>query len=227
MTPTAVMVTLDFLKQIPYFAALDAEGLEFVRGLVREKAFDRGEMVIFEGDPGEALYFIAKGRIKVFKTSSEGKEQILRFMRAGESFNEVPVFDGGLNPASVETLEPTTLYVLRKVDMATILRDYPVVAMTVIRILAGRLRQLVELVEDLSFRHVSSRVAKILLQHAAEAGSPGGPGSRLTQQQMAAMAGTAREMVGRALKALEQQGAIRLERGRIVIVDREALEEMT
>ncbi|MCL5958495.1 MAG: Crp/Fnr family transcriptional regulator [Chloroflexi bacterium] len=227
MTSPTTTVTLDFLKQIPYFAALDAEGLESVRSLVREKTFDRGEMVILEGDPGEAIYFIAKGRVKIFKTSSEGKEQILRFIRNGESFNEVPVFDGGPNPASVETMEPTTLYVIRKSDMSKIVRDYPVVATTVIRILANRLRQLVELVEDLSFRHVSSRVAKILLQHAAEVSGTGGFEGKLTQQQMAAMAGTAREMVGRALKALEQQGAIKLERGRIVIVDREALEEMT
>ena len=96
----------------------------------------------------------------------------------------------------------------------------------VIRVLASRLRHLVELVEDLSFRNVNARVAKILLQHAHEATATEGH-KRLTQQQMATMAGTAREMVGRALKGLEQAGAIRVERGRIVILDRKLLERLS
>lgn len=217
---------LDFLKQIPYFAGLQERDLEKVDTMVHERTYARGEMVILEGEPCEAIYFVKSGRVKVFKTSAEGREQVLRIMKAGDTFNEVPVFDDGDNPASVEALEPTSLYVLPAADMQYLMVSYPIVSRTVIRILASRLRHLVALVEDLSFRHVTGRVAKILLQYARDA-EEGNGGERLTQQQMATMAGTAREMVGRALKALEQAGAIKLERGRIAIVDRSALERLS
>jgi CRP-like cAMP-binding protein len=162
--------------------------------------------------------------VKVYKTSPEGREQVLRIMQPGDTFNEVPVFDGGENPASVEALDAVSLYVLPVEDMQRLILQVPAISANVIRILASRLRHLVGLVEDLSFRHVTGRVAKILLQHGRDTGaSPG----RLTQQEMATMAGTAREMVGRALKGLEQAGAIKMERGRIVILDREALERLS
>jgi len=218
-------VPLEFLKQIPYFKGLSDLELERLRPLVREKEYDRGEIVILEGDPCHAIYFVKSGRVKVFKSSPEGREQVLRIMRPGDTFNEVPVFDGGPNPASVEALDTANLYLLPSADMQRLMREVPTISSNVTHILASRLRHLVELVEDLSFRHVTGRVAKILLQHARDASLANGSG-RLTQQQMATMAGTAREMVGRALKGLEQAGAIKMERGRIVILDREALERL-
>jgi len=118
---------------------------------------------------------------------------------------------------------PVVLYGVRRNDLKAILRNYPKVALNVIKMMAGRVRQLVSLVEDLSFRHVIGRVAKILLLHA---GNGAGPKQRLTQREMAAMAGTAREVVGRSLKALEDKGTIRFDRHRIVITNKEALEEM-
>ena len=218
-------VPLEFLRLVPYFKGLTDVELERIRPLVRERSYGRGEMVILEGDPCEAIYFVKAGRVKVFKTSPEGKEQVLRIMKPGDTFNEVPVFDGGCNPASVETLDPVVLYQLSAEDMHRLMSDVPAISRNVIRVLSSRLRHLVELVEDLSFRHVTGRVAKILLQHARDATAADGT-ARLTQQQMATMAGTAREMVGRALKALEQAGAIKMEQGRIVILDRQALERL-
>jgi CRP-like cAMP-binding protein len=218
-------VPLEFLRQIPYFAGLTERELGQIRPLVHERSYPRGEMVILEDEPCEAIYFVKSGRVKVFKTSPEGREQVLRIMKAGDTFNEVPVFDGGPNPASVEALDPTSLYVLVAADLQSLMLELPAVARNVVRILASRLRHLVELVEDLSFRHVTGRVAKILLQNTRDAAGNGA--GRLTQQQMATMAGTAREMVGRALKGLEQAGAIRMERGRILIVDSDILERLS
>jgi CRP-like cAMP-binding protein len=214
-----------FLKQIPYFAGLTERDLGQVLPLVHERSYARGEIVILEGEPCEAIYFVRAGRVKVFKTSPEGREQVLSIMKDGDTFNEVPIFDGGPNPASVEALDPTTLYLLSATDLHALMLELPSISRNVVRILASRLRQLVALVEDLSFRHVTGRVAKILLQQARDAAANGA--GRLTQQQMATMAGTAREMVGRALKGLEQAGAIKMERGRIVIVDREILERLS
>ena len=216
-------VQLEFLRSILYFSELSLAELESIRKLVFEKTADRAEVVLLEDESAANLYFVASGAVKVFKTSAEGKEQILSIVRPGESFNDVPVFDGGLNPASARTMGPVLLYGIRKNDMEAVLRDHPQIALNVIKVLARRVRHLVSLVEDLSFRHVISRVAKILLEHV---GGEMGRGPRLTQQEMAAMAGTAREVVGRSLKALEEEGAIKLDRHRIIITDKEALQKI-
>jgi CRP/FNR family transcriptional regulator len=216
-------VQLEFLKSILYFSDLGLAELESIRKLVFEKTADRAEVVLLEGEPAANLYFVASGAVKVFKTSAEGREQILSIVRPGESFNDVPIFDGGPNPASARTMGPVLLYGIKKNDMEAILRDHPQIAWNVIKVLARRVRHLVSLVEDLSFRHVISRVAKILFEHI---GGEMGRGPRLTQQEMAAMAGTAREVVGRSLKALEEEGAIKLDRHRIIITDKEALQKI-
>jgi CRP-like cAMP-binding protein len=214
---------LDFLNSILYFSNLELADLESIRKLVFEKTADRAEMVLLEGEPAANLYFVASGVVKMFKTSAEGKEQILSIVRPGESFNDVPIFDGGSNPASARAMGPVLLYGIKKNDMEAILRNHPQIALNVIKVLASRVRHLVSLVEDLSFKHVIGRVAKILLEHV---GGEMGRGPRLTQQEMAAMAGTAREVVGRSLKALEEEGAIKLDRHRIIITDKEALKEI-
>ena len=213
-------VQVDFLKSIPYFSGLGRAELDSVKGFFFEKMAERGEMILLEGEPGEVLYFVASGVVKVFRTSADGKEQILQLIRPGESFNEVPIFDSGPNPASAQAMGTVVLYGVSKDNLEAVLRSYPQVALEVNRVLAGRVRHLVSLVEDLSFRHVTGRVAKILLEYAGD-----GTGSRprLTQREIAAMAGTAREMVGRSLKTLEDEGAIILEHRRIVITDKEAL----
>jgi CRP-like cAMP-binding protein len=216
-------VQLDFLNSILYFSNLELADLESIRKLVFEKTADRAEMVLLEGEPAANLYFVASGVVKMFKTSAEGKEQILSIVRPGESFNDVPIFDGGSNPASARAMGPVLLYGIKKNDMEAILRNHPQIALNVIKVLASRVRHLVSLVEDLSFKHVIGRVAKILLEHV---GGEMGRGPRLTQQEMAAMAGTAREVVGRSLKALEEEGAIKLDRHRIIITDKEALKEI-
>jgi CRP/FNR family transcriptional regulator len=115
------------------------------------------------------------------------------------------------------------LYAISRTNVDALMRDYPQVTQNVTTMLAARVRQLLALVEDLSFRHVIGRVAKILLEHAGD-GAASGP--RLTQQDMAAMAGTAREVIGRSLRSLEDDGIIKMDRHKLVITDREALEEM-
>ncbi len=212
-----------FLKSIPYFSGLSLAELDSIRKFIFERTAERGGMILSEGEPSEVLYFVASGVVKVFKTSAEGKEQILNIVRPGESFNDVPIFDGGPNPASAQAMGPVVLYGISRSDLEVILRDHPQVALNVTKVLAEQARHLGSLVEDLSFRHVIGRVARILLENA---GDGTGPRPRLTQQEMAAMAGTVREVVGRSLKALEEEGAIRLERHRIVITDREALKDM-
>ena len=216
-------VEIEFLKSIPYFAGMSPAELDSIKQLIFERKAERGEIILYEEEPAEALFFVVSGAVKVFKTSAEGKEQILNIVRPGESFNDVPVFDDGPNPASAQAMGPVVLYQLKKSELRVLLQSHPQIAINTIKVLAGQVRNLVSLVEDLSFRRVIGRVARILLEHAGDGASPG---PRLTQQEMAAMAGTAREVVGRSLKALEEEGMIRLNRQRIAITDKEALREM-
>lgn len=214
----------DSIKDIPYFAGLNAEELSSITKLMFEKMVDRGEIIVLEGEAMHNLYFVSSGVVKIFKTSPDGKEQILDLIRPGESFGDVPVFDGGLMPASAQAMGKVTLYGINRSNLEVILKAHPQVTWNVINVLAGRVRHLVSLVEDLSFKRVIGRVAKILLEYAGDGASIQKP--RLTQQEMAAMAGTAREVIGRSLKALEEDGVIRLDRHRIVITSRQALKEI-
>ncbi len=216
-------IQVEFLKSIAYFSGLSPAELDSIKKFIFEKAVGRGEMILFEGETAKELYFVVSGVVKVFKTSADGKEQILSLIRPGESFNDVPVFGGGPNLASALAMGNVVLYGIKKNDLEIMLRTHPPIALNTIRVLSQRVEQLALLVEDLSFRHVTSRVAKILLEYAADGT---GQKARLTQQDMAAMAGTAREMVGRSLKTLEAEGTIRLDRHRIVITDQKALREV-
>jgi CRP-like cAMP-binding protein len=213
-------VDFEFLKKLPYFVGLADVDLEPIKKYITERTVGRNDVLVLEGDSAKALFFLVSGALKVFKTSFDGKEQILSIVRPIDSFNDVPVFDNEPSHVSVQALGPATIYEIGKTELETIIRKYPLVARNIINVLAGRIRQLVSLVEDLSFRHVIGRVAKILLENAADGSSFG---ARLTQQDMAAMAGTAREVVGRSLKVLEDEGIIKLDRNRIVIRNKEAL----
>ncbi len=214
MTPVAA------LHAQPYFKALDEDELKQLARTLIEKNYDKDEVVFLEGEECRGLYIVRQGSIKVYKLSPEGREQILTYTQAGGSFNEVAVFDGGPNPANVSAVEPTTLWIVPRVAILDLIERRPEVAIAIIQNLGTRLRHLVGLVEDLSLRQVTARLAKLLLETAS------GPGRTLTQQEMAAQLGTVREMVGRSLRTLESRGFIKIEHGKIVIMDRKGLEKI-
>ncbi|HKW22440.1 MAG TPA: Crp/Fnr family transcriptional regulator [Ktedonobacterales bacterium] len=214
------------LRKASLFAPLAEDDMARVAAVTVERRYERGDIIALEGDRGGALYFVRSGLVKVFKSSPGGKEQVLRLIEAGHTFNDVPALDAGPNPASAAALEPSIVYATGGAELRRLIAERPGVALATVQALAGALRHLVTLVEDLSFRHVTARVAKILIEQDVSADASGASGKathRLTQQEMAAMAGTAREMVGRALKELEATGAIRIQRGRITVVSRERL----
>lgn len=213
----------EFLKSVPYFSPMSPAELEQIGSLFFEKRCQRDEIILLEEELAEALYIVVSGVVKIFKTSADGKEQILAIIRPGESFNEVPMFDGGLNPASAQAMGQVLLYGLGKDELDYVLKNYPQLASRVIKVMAGRMRHLVLLVEDLSFRQVIGRVARILLENA---GDGAGPSPQLTQRDMAAMAGTVREVVSRSLRTLEEEGAIKMDRHRIIILDKKILQKI-
>ena len=215
------------LKAIPYFQDLDARALEGIRANAFAVRLQKGHMLFTEGEPAQAMYVVRSGKVRIFKLSPDGREQVLRIAEAGDCFNEVPIFDGGPNPANAQAVESAALWGIRREGMRRLVEEHPAIAIGFLKAFAGKLRYFTRKVEDLSFRSVTSRVAKHLLEMAEDDGKGG---LRLkqqsTQQEMASVVGTAREMIGRAFKALEKEGAITFDRHGVVIVSRAALIRM-
>jgi CRP/FNR family transcriptional regulator len=216
-------ITTDNLGKLRYFAGLEPVQLTGLPQLFSERTFLKGQTIVSEGDYDDNLHFVISGVVKVFKTSTEGKEQIIKLVRPGASFNDIAVFSSGPCPWSAQALGSTITCLINKKDLLPVMKNNWLIALNVITALAEQSRILLTLIADLSFKNVTGRVAKILLENS----SPRPDGfPRLTQYEMAAMAGTAREVVGRSLKALEEVGAIKLERHRIVIADKEYLKQL-
>jgi CRP-like cAMP-binding protein len=212
------------LSQIHYFAGLSPRELESISKFIScEKTVEKGEIFLAEDSRSDYMYFVVSGIVKVYKRSVDGKEQILNIASTGESLNDVSTFDGGPSTANMLAMTPVRLYEIRKKDMRVILGGYPKVALNAAKVLAGRVRRDSSLVEELSFDQVLNRLAKWLLRHVAE-GAATLP--RLTQQDLASMVGTSRVVVNRSLRIMEEKGAIRLERRRIVITDEDILKEL-
>jgi len=219
-------IDIEELRKIPYFSILSPDELSRIAKVAVERHFNRGDIIQVEGEMGGALHYVRSGLVKVFKTSTEGKEQVLRLIAPGQTFNDVPALDGGPNPASAAAMETSTVYVMRRAELHKLVMTRPEVAEAVVLTLAKTLRHLVALVEDLSLRHVTARVAKILLDQEASS-QQGQQAYRLTQQEMAALVGSAREVVGRALKELETAGAIEMRQGHAVILNKDRLRMLT
>lgn len=219
-------IDVEVLRHIPLFAQLEPEDLAQVASMTQERSYERGDLIVLEGDLGGALHYVHSGLVKIFKMSPSGKEQVLRLIAAGYTFNDVPALDGGPNPASAAAMERSIVYIVRRAELRTLIMTRPEVAEAVVRTLTSALRHLVMLVEDLSLRHVTARVAKMLLDQEG-ASQQAHRAYHLTQQEMAALAGTAREVVGRSLKELEAAGAIEMRQGRAVVLNRERLRLLT
>lgn len=216
-------ITVENIGCLRYFAGVENDRLAGLTPLFTQKSFIKGQTIVNEGDNQENLHFVGAGVVKIYKTSSEGKEQIIKIVRPGESFNDVTVFGGSFCPYSAQALGNTIIYWIHKNDLLSVMEKNWRIAHNALEVISEQARLLLTLVEDLSFKNVTGRVAKILLQNS----EPGPDGfQRLTQYEMAAMAGTAREVVGRSLKNLEDSGAISLERHRIVIKDRGYLDRL-
>lgn len=218
---------LQLLKQVPYFASLPPSELRELAAGPRERHYQAGDVIFRKGDQCEGLCVVLSGRVRTVTTSAEGREQVLKVFGPGRSFAEIPVFDDEPLPADGVAVTDSTIALLPPADVVDLLRHHPDVALDVIRLFASRLRAYKVFVEDLSLRNVVARVAKLLLDRARgqttlveEAGSLR---LRYTQDEIAAMVGSVREVVQRALKTLEHAGVIQMTRGRIRIIDVEGL----
>ena len=199
---------IDSLAAIPLFAGVDREDLEILASHLIERRFPKNTSIVEEGLPGDYMYIIRSGRVKVTKLSDEGREKIMGFLEAGDFFGEMALLDRAPRSASVKTLGEVRLLALSRRDFLDVLRKSPDVSMAVIAELSRRLREMDEQASSLSFQRVKDRARGLLGRIAKEPASI--PGRRmtppLTHQQIADMIGTSRETVTRVLKELREEG---------------------
>ncbi|MEZ4521614.1 MAG: Crp/Fnr family transcriptional regulator [Thermomicrobiales bacterium] len=208
------------MRSVPYLTDLDEPMLDILIQSVQVRRLParRTIFVLGEGQGEAPFYLILEGTVRVFLSSLSGREQVLRLFHAGDTFGEVPLFDGGPYPASADTMTDVTLAVIARDRLLQYMKEYPELSVGIVKVMASRLRHFNALIEDLSLRRVIGRVAHLL---AAE--NP----ADLTQAQMASMIGASREMVNRSLHTLEDDGIIQLaEDGAIVIRDPQRLREV-
>lgn len=209
------------LRKTPLFASLTQKEMQSLVGRVAKKRFQRGEMLFSEGDSCTGLFLVALGKIRIFKLSPAGREQVLAVEGPGSSFAELPVFDGGNYPASASALEDAEVLFISRKDFQNFCREHPEVALKVIAVVGSRLRRLVGIIEDLSFTTVRHRLIALLLRSARASGTASKEGVRVeltkTHQDLAAELGTVRELVSRNLSRLQAEGYLEVD-GRIIIV---------
>jgi CRP-like cAMP-binding protein len=213
-------VAVETLSRLSFFSGLENDVLSEMAPHIEERSFSPSQMVILEGEPCRAVYFVAQGVVRMHRLSPEGREQVLAYLGPGEPFNLVPALDGRPNLASVDAVTGTTLYTIPCELFRRIMRDHPEVAQAVMERLAAEVRRLSDMVEDLALHTVRTRLARFLLAQAD--GTQ--PSKRWTQEEVAAQIGTVRDVVGRMLRTFANEGLIRRERGRLVVTDRDGLE---
>jgi CRP/FNR family cyclic AMP-dependent transcriptional regulator len=219
---------LELLRRTPYLRSLPAPELRALGTRLRERDYREGDVIFRRGDASEGLGIVLRGRVRTVITSPEGREQVLKMFGPGRTFADIAVFDDEPQPAEAIAVSETTVAFIPQADLLDLLRRHPDVAIEVIRLFASRLRAYKQMVEDLSLRTVVVRVARLLVARAhgtqtlVEDSASSSP--EFTQDEIAAMVGSVREVVQRALKTLEHAGLIQMARGRVHIIDVEALD---
>ena len=212
------------LQKVPLFSQLAPADLQRVVEVARERSYPKNSVILFEDDPGDALYVVAAGQVKVVLIGEDGREVILSVLGEGEFFGEMALIDDEPRSAHVIAMEDSTLIVLRREDFTGILMHTPGIALSLLRELSRRLRRVDEKVGSLVLLDVHGRVAQLLLELADET-----DGSRITRRlthhTIAQMIGSSRETVSRTMREFVDKDFIDVNRKDIVIRDRGALEQ--
>ncbi|NYI05604.1 Crp/Fnr family transcriptional regulator [Allostreptomyces psammosilenae] len=217
----------DVLRRAPLFAALDDEQAAELRASMTAVPMGRGESLFHEGDPGDRLYVVAEGKLKLHRTSPDGRENMLAVLGPGEMFGELSLFDPGPRTATATALTETKLLALSNSDLQPWLNARPEVATALLRAIARRLRRTNDVMSDLVFSDVPGRVAKALLDLSKKFGVQSDEGIHvvhdLTQEEIAQLVGASRETVNKALADFAARGWLRLEARAVVLLDVERL----
>jgi len=215
------------LASVPLFAALDVESAAMLERLMTTRSVARGHVVFREGDPGDRLFVVMDGKVKISRSAADGRENLLAVLGGGEMFGELSLFDPGPRTASVSAITDSTLASLDHDDLRPLLSERPGVAVELLQALAQRLRRTNEAMADLVFTDVPGRVAKALLDLSEKFGMPEQDGIRvrhdLTQEELAQLVGASRETVNKALSEFAHRGWLRIEGRSVLLLDSERL----
>jgi CRP/FNR family cyclic AMP-dependent transcriptional regulator len=216
--------TADFLTSVPMFSGLQRDELLKFAELTRERTYPKGSVILFQGDPGDSLYVLRQGRAKVVLIGEDGREVILGVLEPGAHFGELALIDDQPRSAHVIAMEDSQLLILRREDFRRRVEANPSVAWALLTELSRRLRRADQKIGGLVLLDVPGRISRLLLDLSSES-TNGTIEKPLTHQTIAQMIGASRETVSRAMKDFQQEGLIRVERRRISIGDRDALEK--
>jgi len=218
-----------FLRRISIFSNLDEDYLEKIACLVCQRNYKKGSLIFFEGDTAEAVYFVKKGRVKIYKVGHDGKEHIISILSEGEIFAESCLFGLNRYPASAQAYEDTDVLFIKREDFEELLEENPKIAIEIIKAMGKRLQMVSKKIENLALRDAYGKVAMLLLDILLKEHINVYNGieidTQLSRQDMANMVGVTRETFIRALSKLKECGAIDFERDKIKIIDIKKLKE--
>ncbi|MGE5575598.1 MAG: Crp/Fnr family transcriptional regulator [Syntrophothermus sp.] len=218
---------MGYLKEVAIFSSLDPEELDKVAKLVMERRYRKNMVIFMEGEPGEAVFFVKSGKVKLSKPAADGREQILTLLQPGDIFAEVVLFDEGPYPATAEAIEDSVVGMIRNKDMEELIRSSPEISLKMLKVMNKKLRHAQTLIRDLALKDTNGRLAGMLLNLAEEYGERIDDRIRLslplTRQEIANLIGTSRETVTRLLSEFQKARVLEINRQEIVILDERKL----
>jgi len=221
--------SLEFLLDVPIFTDLDQSTLEKIAGLGKTKSYEKDETILVEEDAGSALFVITKGKVKVARQSSDGREVILTILGESDFFGEMAILDGLNRSATVVAIENSELFIIQRMDFINLLKEHPEISISLLQELTSRLRAADMKIKALSLKDAEGKVATVILQIADDVGKIKHGIVEIEklplQQDLANMAGTSRETISRTLHSFAKKGLIELDGSRLRILNYEKFKE--
>jgi len=217
---------MNVIAAIPLFNGLPEDQIGAIQQIAVEKQINKGELIFSEGEDGNGFFVIAEGRVKIFKVSSEGKEQILHIFGPGQPFGEVPVFAGQRFPANAQAIDKTRALFLPRAAIVDLIASNPSLALNMLAVMSKRLRQFTVQIENLSLKEMPARLASYLIYLADEQEADEIVILKISKGQLASLLGTIPETLSRIFAKLSGQHLIRVEGKKITLLDRAGLENL-
>jgi CRP/FNR family transcriptional regulator len=217
---------VNIISTIPLFNGLPEDQIFAIKKIAVEKQFNKGEIIFSEGDEGNGFFVIAEGRVKVFKVSTEGKEQILHIFGPGQPFGEVPVFTGQRFPANAQAIDKTRVLFFPRASIVDLISANPSLALNMLASMSKKLRQFAVQIENLSLKEMPARLASYLIFLANEQNNDNVVSLKISKGQLASLLGTIPETLSRVLAKLSGQNLISVDGKKIALLDRRGLENL-
>jgi CRP/FNR family transcriptional regulator len=217
---------LNIISAIPLFNGLPDDQLNAIREIAVEKQFNKGQTIFSEGDQTKGFFVVVEGRVKIYKVSSEGKEQILHIFETGQSFGEVTVFTGQQLPANAQALAKTRLLFFPRRAFIDLISANPSLALNLLAIMSKKLRQFAAQIENLSLKEIPARLASYLIYLSEEQDTENAVTLNVSKGQLASLLGTIPETLSRIFAKLSGQNLIRVEGPKITLLDRQGIEDL-